>query len=241
MQMRGFLAFTVLIYSFSNSLSFAEGESFHPSTQGFYPIWESTAYVESHRDAYVGTNGADFGIGNVVQVGVQPVNFIYRTPNVFAKIRLFDKEDWQFSTQVGAYYLLDQASRAFFSAMYSSRLDNPDYNVMMFPASMIASRDISDWLEIHQTLTALTLHSPTGPLKTQVTFGYSIVAELKAKARHSVLLHAGEIGFWNHDFALLGTSYRYHNTWMEFRLGYFYRMRPGALQSSPLLGFGFYL
>ena len=63
--------------------------------------------------------------------------------------------------------------------------------------------------------------------------------EFKARARHSMLLHAGDVGFWNHDFSMLGASYRYHNSWMEFRIGYFYRIRSEGMQSSPLIGVGF--
>jgi hypothetical protein len=209
-----------------------------PSAEGFYPIWENTGFVERHREMYIGTNGAHYGILNVAQIGVQPINFIYRSPNAYAKVQLARGDQWRLSGQIGAYYLMSEASRAFFSPMYSSRLDNPGFSVYLMPVSLTATHQVSDWLELHQTATALGVHSSSGRLPAQAYLGYSVVAELKARARHSVLLHAGEVGFWNHDFSLLGTSYRYHNSWMEFRLGYFYRMRPNGMQASPLIGFG---
>jgi hypothetical protein len=209
------------------------------ATEGFHPIWENTANIERHQEAYIGTNGAHYGILDRMQLGVQPVNFIYRSPNIYGKVRLLDTGDWHFATQVGAFYLMSEASRAFFSPMYSSRLDNPDFSVMLVPVSAIASTRVSDWLEVHQTLTGLTVYSPQGALKPMTYFGYAGTAEFKTRERHSMLLHASEVGFWNHDFSLLGISYRYHNTWMELRVGYFYRMRPEGMQSSPLIGFGF--
>lgn len=216
-------------------------ESFQPSVEGFYPIWESTGYIQRHRHGYIGTNGIDFGIQDVAQVGVQPVLFLYRSPNAYFKLSVYEKDDWHIAGQIGAYHLFDQASRAFFSPMYSSRLDNPNFNVLLLPVSGIATKEVSDWLDIHQTLTAETIYSSNGSLPTQMSFGYSIVTELKALAHHSILLHATEVGFWNHDLLILGTSYRYHNNWLELRLGYFYRMSPGSLQSSPLFGIGFHL
>ena len=219
-------------------LAHADVDGARPATEGFYPIWESTGHIERHREIYLGTNGAHYGIMDVIQVGVQPVNFLYRSPNAYAKFSLMDRGNWHMAGQVGAYYLMNEASRAFFSPMYSSRLDNPDFSVLMFPVTTTATLGVSDWLDFHQTATFLALYSPSGILDGQGYLGYSAVAELKARAHHSVLLHVGEVGFWNHDFSMLGSSYRYHNTWMEFRIGYFYRMRSDGAQGSPLIGFG---
>ncbi len=224
-----------------NSAPLAPEDSPRPSTAGFYPIWENTGHIEKHREAYIGTNGAHFGIANALHVGVQPIHFLYRTPNVYAKVSLKSTRDWRVSGTVGAYYLLNEASRSFFSPMYTSRLDNPDFAVMMIPATLSATTLISDWLELHQSATWLTLRSTDEYLPTQGYLGYTATAELKARDRHSVLLHVGEIGFWDHDFGNVGASYRYHNTWLEFRLGYFYRFRQDGMQNSPLIGLGLLL
>jgi hypothetical protein len=218
--------------------SAAHGDDVRPATEGFYPIWENTGFVERHREMYLGTNGAHYGILDVAHIGVQPINFMYRSPNAYVKASLFEKGNWHVAGQVGAYYLMNEASRSFFSPMYSSRLDNPDFSVYLVPVTLTATLRVSDWLDFHQTATALEVYSSSGVLDNQVYPGYSAVAELKARSRHSVLLHAGEVGFWKHDFSVLGTSYRYHNTWMEFRIGYFYRMRSEGMQSAPMIGFG---
>jgi hypothetical protein len=78
----------------------------------------------------------------------------------------------------------------------------------------------------------------SGPLQNEVTPGYSAVVELTVKKKHSLLLHGGEVGLWKHDFALVGSSYRFQGDWLEFRLGYFYRMRQDSQQSAPMVSVG---
>ena len=211
----------------------------HPDPTGFYPIWESTGFVLPHRKIHLATNGAEFGINNIGQIGVQPISFLYRSPNINAKFQLLKKGPVSLATQVGATFLLAQASRAFLSPMYSSRLDNPDFSITLVPVSLTSTIQIADWLQVHQSLTGLSIFGQ-GPVKTEMQLGYSAVAEFMALARHSVLLHAAEVGIGNHDFSLLGASYRYQNNWFEFRLGYFYRMRTVGTQASPLIAFGFW-
>ena len=197
---------------------------FKQSPSGFYPIWENTGFVPKHRDLYIGTNGAKFGIGNYMALGLEPVQFVYRAPNANAKFALFETDKWSLATQIGVLELLDQASRAFFSPMYSSRLDNPDFNITLLPASVSATYSLRDWLELHQTVTGLGVFT-SGALQNQAYFGYSAVGEFIASSHHSALIHLSEVGLWNHDFSMLGASYRYQSSWFEFRLGYFYRFR----------------
>src|SRR5687767_2598257 len=79
--------------------TFASDE-IRPSTGGFYPIWENTSYVEKHREIYIGTNGAHYGILDRAQIGVQPINFIYRSPNAYLKFLVHQNSDWHLSAQV---------------------------------------------------------------------------------------------------------------------------------------------
>lgn len=226
--------------SIAASVTSAASDGIRPSTEGFYPIWENTGFVEKHRELYLGTNGAHYGILDVVHVGVEPMNFFYRAPNGYVKFSLLQRGRWHMSGQVGAYYLMDEASRTFLSPMYSSRLDNPDFAILLTPVTVTATYELSDWMQLHQTATVLgVLGAPDSPIQNQAFVGYSVVAELLAKRRHSVLVHAGEVGFWNHDFGMLGASYRYHNSWLDFQLGYFYRFRQDGSQSSPLISLGF--
>jgi hypothetical protein len=214
-------------------------DGIRPSTEGFYPLWENTGFVEKAREIYLGTNGAHFGIEDVAHVGVQPINFAYRAPNGYVKFSLLQRGRWHVSGQVGGFYLMNEASRAFLSPMYTSRLDNPDFSVTLIPVSLTATLEVSDWMQLHQTATTLGVFCPSGQIENSAYLGYTAVAELLAKRRHSVLLHAGEVGFWNHDFSLLGTSYRYHNSWMDFQVGYFYRFRQDGNQSAPMISLGF--
>lgn len=226
--------------SASSATSSAHGDEVRPSTTGFYPIWENTGFVEKHREIYLGTNGAHFGILDRAHIGVQPIHFLYRAPNGYAKFSLLDRGRWHLSAQAGALYLMNEASRAFLSPMYASRLDNPDFAVLLTPVTASATHEVSDWMQLHQSATLLGVISANGtPLANEAYLGYTVVGELLAKRRHSVRLHASEVGFWKHDFAMLGTSYRYHNSWFEFQMGYFYRFRAVGNQSSPMIALGF--
>lgn len=206
---------------------------FKSDSLGFYPLWETPGSVLKHRELVIGTSGAAFGINDTAQVGTQPVLFMYRTPNLNGKISLLKREKFAVAIQAGVSHLLPQASRAFFSPMYTSRLDNPDFSVTLVPLSLGSTLFLSDFLQIHQSITALSILGH-GVLKNETTSGYSLLAELIANERHSALFHAGKIGFVKNELLYLGTSYRYQNSWSEFRLGYFYRFRSSGMQSAPL-------
>ncbi len=215
-------------------------DALRSSTTGFYPIWENTGNIEGHRLARVGISDAEVGIGNFAQIGINPVLFAYRTPNAYLKFNLGRTEVSRWSLQLGFYYVLEQASRSSMSPMYVSRLDNPDFTLLLAPTSLNHSLNLSGWMQIHQSLTALPEIS-SGKLDNRIFAGYSAVAEFLPEERHGILLHFSEVGFWDHDFNLLGASYRYRNTWMEFRLGYFYRVHKTGAQSSPLFNLTFLL
>jgi hypothetical protein len=218
----------------------ALGQELRADTTGFYPIWENTGHVEKSGDVRLGTTGAQVGLAGVVHVGVQPLNFVYRSPNGYLKVALLDTGKWRFALQAGGYRLLPGASRASFSPMYSARIDNPDFAITLVPVSLSASVEMAPWLEVHQTLTAMgVIASPQ--LRTTVTPGYSAVAELNPRGRHALTLHGGEVGFWAHDLAVAGASYRYRNNWLEFRLGYFYRFTKSGVQGAPLAALGILL
>lgn len=208
-----------------------------PNTLGFYPLWENTGYVEHDSDFYVGTNSLHMSVHRKTQIGLAPLNFVYRTPNVFAKTAFFQNDKWTVASQVSFFHLMESASRGFFSPVYTSRLDNPDFNVNIATIAVAATYRLNDRVAVHQAITAMPVIA-SGPLTSEVNFGYSVVAELTAKQRHSVLFHLAEIGFWNHDFAVVGSSYRYQNSWFEARLGYFYRIGIDAQQSAPMISLG---
>ncbi len=210
------------------------------STTGFYPIWESTGYVERANDVRLGTTGAHYGIEDVAHIGVMPIGFMYRVPNVYAKFALWQSDNWKWALQGNFFYLLPGAGKSTLSPMYPSRLDNTEFGVALIPVSLSATYDGKSWLALHHTVTLMPLLT-SGALKDEVFPAYTATAEFGHQSRHGALLHLGEIGFWKHDFMLVGASYRYRNSWLEFRLGYFYRMRSAGAQSGPLLGIGILL
>ncbi len=211
-----------------------------PPTTGFYPLWENTGELEATGQMYLGSNGAQIGINDWAQAGTQPLSFLYRVPNASVKLRLDLLPEWKMAAQVGAYYLLEAASQATLSPMYVSRLDNRDFRVLLAPISLSASRWLTPSLAVHQTVTALGLLNNSS-LQNSVSFAYSVFAEFAAFSRHSLLLHATEVGFWNHDHFMLGTSYRWSAQVFEFRIGYFYRITSDTSQAAPLISFGWYL
>lgn len=211
--------------------------SLRADTTGFYPLWEGTGHVERAGHLRIGTTGVQAGVAGVLHFGVQPLNFVYRTPNVFAKVQVLRTRTFSMALQAGFFRLLAGASRATFSPLYSTRLDNPDFALSLLPVSASGTLRVGTWLDLHQTATGLiTLGS--GPLASSLTPGLSVAAELNPLGRHALTLHAAEAGFWAHDLAVLGASYRYRNTWLEVRLGYFYRFTHAGVQAAPLLGIG---
>src|SRR6266850_2051416 len=217
--------------------SVASADEIRPDTTGFYPMWENTGHVERSGDIHLGSTGAQVGIADVGHIGVQPINFIYRSPNVYAKVELLRAGRWTVAAQAGAYRLMTGAALAFFSPMYSTRLDNRDFGITLAPVSLSASFEAARWLEVHQTVTALGVYS-SGAVRSGVTGGYSVVAELNPHGRHGLSFHAADAGILIRDLALAGAAYRYRNTWMELRLGYFYRLTRAGVQATPLVALG---
>jgi hypothetical protein len=215
----------------------AAAQELRLDTTGFYPVWENTGHVERSGDFRLGTTGTQFGIADVAHVGLQPINFIYRSPNAYAKVEVFHDARWSVAAQAGAYRLMSGAARAFFSPMYSTRLDNPDFGITLAPISLSGSYEAARWLEIHQTITALGVYS-NGSVQSGVTGGYSVVAELNPHGRHGLSFHAADAGILTRDLTLAGASYRYRNSWMELRCGYFYRATSTGVQATPLVALG---
>ena len=208
-----------------------------PATTGFYPLWEGSGYVERAGAFRLGTTGTHVGVAGVAHVGVSPLPFMHRTPNLYSKLVLSDRPTLGISLQVSAYAMLNGAARGLFSPMYSTRLDNPDFRVWVVPVTASATHRIAPWLDLHQSLTLMGVTSG-GPIRSEITPGYSLVAELHASSSSSLLLHAAQVGLWDHRFGLAGASVRYQGDWLELRAGYFYRMFVEGAQSGPLVGIG---
>ncbi len=213
-----------------------------PNTQGFYPLWENTGLIQPARQLFVATTGVQFGFENNGHVGLMPLSYIYRTPNLYFKYRLMTDPDrrWQLAIQGNLYYILQGGARSMFSPVYTSRLDNSDFSFALVPVALSGTYLVKDWWVLHATLTELGIFG--GGLQNGVETGLSAVSEFRVTDGSSLLFHLGEVGFWSHDFWYTGASYRYHSEGgFELRLGYFYRMFTMGAQSGALVGAGFEL
>jgi hypothetical protein len=210
------------------------------ATTPLYPLWEDTGRILGHRQLYLGSSHLELGLLDRAQVGVRPLSFLFRTPNVHAKLRLLERGSLSIAAQAELVVFLPGASEAFISSNYVSRLDNTGLRVTVLPLSTSASYALRPWLHLHATATLAGIFD-NGPLQERVVPGLTFVAEALALERHSLFAHLGEVGFWDHDQAVLGLSYRYRLAWFELRAGYFHRFMEDGNQGSPLLSVGGYL
>ncbi|ADO68911.1 uncharacterized protein STAUR_1107 [Stigmatella aurantiaca DW4/3-1] len=211
-----------------------------PALTPLYPLWENTGFLLPHRGLYVGSSQAELGLFDVAQVGVHPLFFVFRTLNAHAKVRLLSDERLSVAAHAEVLVFLPGAGEAFVSSNYVSRLDTSDSLLTVVPVGATASYALTSWLYLHGTATVMGMLDH-GPFENRAVLGTTGVAEVLALQHHSVSLHLGEVGFWNHDFASLGGSYRYRRSWFELKLGYFYRFMEDGRQGSPLLAVGAYL
>lgn len=210
------------------------------SLTGLYPLWENTGHILGHRRLFLGTSNAELGLFDTVQVGVHPLFYLFRTLNVHAKVRLRKSERLSVAAHAEVLHFLPGASEAFTSSNYVSRLDTRDVLLTVVPVGTSASYAVTPWFYLHGTATVAGIFD-NGPFRERLVLGTTVVAEVLALRRHSLSLHAGEVGFWNHDFATLGASYRYRLSWFELKLGYFFRFMGDGRQGSPLFSLGAYL
>ncbi|MBF5042331.1 hypothetical protein FGE12_07960 [Aggregicoccus sp. 17bor-14] len=194
----------------------------------------------AHRQVLLGSSNLDIGLLDRAQVGVHPVSFLFRTPNVHAKLKLLERGPLQVAAQAELVVFLPGASEAFVSSNYVSRLDNTGLTVTVVPVSAAASYAVTPWLNLHAQATLAGIFD-NGPLKERAVPGLTLVAEALALEHHSLFAHLGEVGFWDHDQATVGLSYRYHRAWFELRAGYVYRFMKDGTQGSPLVSVGAFL
>ena len=203
------------------------------ATTGMYPMWDTTGTVLEHRHAHVGTSAAIFGIGDVAEVGTTPTVLILRVPNLQAKVAVVSSGPLYVAVQLAAYLILPGANDSFASSRYTSRIYNPDQSLLATPLSVATTWRVTPWLSVHNTLTAVGV-TAKAPIKSDLHVGDFVTVEMLAVAYHSLFLHVGEIGFWDHDQTVFGVSYRLSWDWLEARIGYFYRDTPDGMQSQPL-------
>lgn len=206
------------------------------SKVGFYPLWENTGSTLGHRHALIGTGSFELGLGDRLQLGVRPQEFLFRSPNVHAKFQLYAQGELELSAHAEVLLLLAGATSLFTSSNFVSRIDNSRGALWLVPLGTTLTWYPAEFAALHTTLTFLSAGGTGQPYYASV--GLSTVLELRALQRHGLLLHAAEIGFWRHDLFLLGISYRLRLAWFATQLGYFYRFSRDGSQASPLLSLG---
>lgn len=205
-----------------------------------YPLWENTAHLLGHQEVYLGTSAVEFGILGVAQLGTHPLSFLFRAPNLHGKVRLLARERLAVAAHAELFVFLPGASEAFISSNYISRLSNRDVHLTVVPVGATASYRPFPWLSLHGTATVMGLFDD-GPYRNRLVPGSTLVAEFMGLQRHTLRAHVGEVGFWSHDFNLLGASYCYRRQWFEAQVGYFFRFMKEGRQASPLFALGAYL
>ena len=210
-----------------------------PLTTRVYPLWEGTARVLAKRSFIVGLNSAAVGVGGRTQIGLSPMTFILRTPNIEAKTKVYENEKYHVDVAVSAgfFALLKGASSALFSPQYATRLSNRGATLFVMPLSLIVSYQPCSFLTLHNTFTVTGVF-PTAQLVSSAYGGDFLTAEFTGFRYHSVLLHTGEIGMWSHDLFVLGASYRYQRAFFELKVGYFYRLNKDGGQGAPIVDLG---
>lgn len=206
---------------------------FPHATGGLYPLWEDTGDVLGHQHVALGLTSASVGFADRAEVGVKPQTFILRVPNAFVKVPVYHRHGFAVSTRLSALAILSGAEKRFWSSTYTSTVPTSQRTLWVVPLSGSLTWEAHPALRLHGTLTAMGIFG-RGKVQNSLTAGYFSTAEFLALAGHSLFVHVGEIGMWDHDQWVLGGSYRFNYRWLEMRLGYFYWWRRDGLQSGPI-------
>jgi len=208
------------------------------SVNGLYPLWEASGHTLGLREAFIGTSHIQLGLGKRVQIGLRPVPYPFGAPNVHGRFGVLTKEDFHLAVQGEVMVLLPGAGNSFASSNFKSRINNWAKTYLVVPVSLAASWQPLNWLQLNQSLTLMGVFGLTEP-SGRVTLGYFVNLELVPLRRHGFVAHFGEVGFWDHDFVVIGASYRLNFRAFELRLGYLYRRSADGGQGAPAFSASF--
>lgn len=206
------------------------------ATNGLFPIWENTGVLLEAQRVYLGTSQLAAALGSRVQVGVNPLRFAFRTPNLGAKVALASTRRVKVAAAVDVLWLMPGSSDVFSTSNFSTRLDTTQSSVIAVPLAVAATTSISSSLFVHATVTQIFTVTAGKPVQT--ASGASIVGEWRPLAHHAISAHVTEVGFWRHEFFQFGASYRYQRSIFEGRLGVAYQLRPDGPRVVPALSLG---
>ncbi len=210
------------------------------SVNGLYPLWEASGRTLGLREVFIGTSHVQLGLGKRIQIGLRPVPYPFGAPNVHGRFGILTREDFYLAVQAEVMVLLPGAGNSFASSNFKSRINNWAKTYLVVPVSLAASWQPLKWLQLNQSLTLMGVFGLSEP-SGRVTLGYFINVELVPLKRHGFVAHFGEVGFWEHDFVVIGASYRLNFRALELRLGYLYRRSADGGQGAPAFSASFRL
>ncbi len=204
---------------------------------GLFPIWENTAEVLGHGQVYVGSHLLGVGLGDRLHIGTHPIRNAMVTPNLHAKVLLLDRPQLRVAAHVEVLWMTQGASNAFTVSNFASRLSTFENAWWVAPVGVTATVAPMRTLFVHVTTTAQGVASKALS-KPQATFGVSAQLEWRPFAHHAFVVHAAEVGFHRHDFAMVGASYRYQRWIIEGSIGYARRFYRDGAQGFPVAALG---
>lgn len=211
----------------------------HEQYSGFYPLVEDSGFTQKDSHWRLGFNEIGFSFLQRYSISTQPMLYAANAPNIKVKGQLYEDQKHAVAVTASVNMLLP-GTDDFFSAFYSSRVFNPNSTLYVVPLSLSHSVRLNKHITLHHSLTDINVYARTD-FKTKANIAYSTVLQLKAKQNHSLMLHGGEVGFWDHDYYLFGLSYRYSGKRFYTQMGYFNRVQLEGVQGMPLFDIGFHL
>lgn len=231
--------------SFTGSQLFAGNSLFsrkaksHELYAGFYPLIESTGYVPKKNTVQFGFNQISYSVFDKFNISLEPMIMVANTPNLSVKGLVYEDSKNSIAVNSGVKALLPNTD-GFFSIYYSSRIHNPDSTLYVLPLSLAHSYKLNQHISFHHTITDINVLSRSD-FKNKANLAYSTIVQLKAREQHSLMIHASEVGFWDHDYYYFGVSYRFTGKYFYTQMGYFNRVQQEGVQGIPLVDFGIVL
>jgi len=206
---------------------------------GLYPLAEGTGYVAKEYSMQAAWNELAYSLTNRFTISTQPVLFVYRTPNVSLKTKLFQNSQHAIALNTGFNVLL-QNSGELFSKHYTTEIKNPNANVFVLPVGLSHSYRFNQYLDFHHTFSSLNQFAEDD-IENKATLAYSAILQMNVVKNHSLFFHGGDVGLANNEVLYSGASYRYTGKTFFTQIGYFLRYRNGVTEKLPLFDLGFIL
>lgn len=224
---------------FSGNSIFSRKARSHELYAGFYPLIESTGYIPKKNTVQFGFNQISYSVLDKLNISLEPMIMVANTPNLTVKGLVYEDNKNSIAFSTGVKALLPQTD-GFFSIYYSSRIHNPNSTLYVLPLTVAHSYKFNQHISFHHSVTDINVLSRSD-FKNKANLAYSTIVQLKAREQHSLMIHASEVGFWDHDYYYFGVSYRFTGKYFYTQMGYFNRIQQEGVQGIPLVDFGIVL